>query len=285
MPRVDLDGLTMHYQQLGSGPDVVLVHAFTSNLAVWVMSGVIEALAREFRVTAYDLRGHGASDVPRSGYTSADHAEDLRRLHAVLGLGAAYVVGHSFGGVIATHAAVRYPEIVAGLILADAYFPGLKDLEPEMGAAGPWQDLREAFGEAGVDIGARVDFARLFDVVAGLDPARRATLDEKVGPAGARWLASMGQLARTTAGQEIFDAGELTPERICAVRQPVVALYDEHSPFHATCGYLERHLASCKVAVVPEAKHLAPLQNPVVFVELVQRHLREMAGVRGRSGP
>jgi pimeloyl-ACP methyl ester carboxylesterase len=288
MPRIRLDGLTVHYQQAGSGPEVVLIHAFTSNLAVWVMSGVIEALARDFRVTAYDLRGHGASDVPRSGYTSAHHAEDLRQLHAALELAPAYLVGHSFGGVVATHAALCHPEIVSGLILADTYFPGLQHLEPDMGTAGPWQDLRQAFLAAGVEIGARVDFARLFDTVAGLDGARRSALHQSVGPAGTRWLASMGQLAGTTAGQEIFDAGDLAAERIRTVRQPVVALYDEHSPFRATCDYLERSLPSCKVAIVPGARHLAPLQNAEVFQELARRHLLEMAGTaspREQAGP
>ena len=48
----------------------VLVHAVTSNLAVWLFSGVADALAADFRVTLYDLRGHGASDRPPAGYTS-----------------------------------------------------------------------------------------------------------------------------------------------------------------------------------------------------------------------
>ena len=89
MPEVEVNGTRLFYQQSGDGPDVVLVHAVTSNQAVWVFTGLVDALAADFRVTTYDLRGHGASDRPPTGYTSADMAEDFRQLHAALGLGPA----------------------------------------------------------------------------------------------------------------------------------------------------------------------------------------------------
>src|SRR5277367_1652109 len=112
MPIIDLDGLRIHYQQRGRGADVVLIHAVTSNMSVWVFSNLVDVLAQDFRVTAYDLLGHGASDAPANGYTSADMADDLQKLHGALKLGPAILVGHSFGGVVATHAAVLYPGIV-----------------------------------------------------------------------------------------------------------------------------------------------------------------------------
>ena len=116
MPEIEVNGTRLFYQQSGAGPDVVLVHAVTSNQAVWVFSGLVDAVAADFRVTTYDLRGHGASDRPPTGYTSAVMAEDFRQLHAALGLGPAFLVGHSFGGVTALHAAVLTPEAVAGVI-------------------------------------------------------------------------------------------------------------------------------------------------------------------------
>src|SRR5262249_43531877 len=100
MPEIAVNGTRLYYQQSGDGPDVVLVHAVTSNQAIWVFSGLIDSLAADFRVTSYDLRGHGASDRPPTGYTSAVMADDLIGLHAALGLGPAYLVGHSFGGVV-----------------------------------------------------------------------------------------------------------------------------------------------------------------------------------------
>ena len=99
MPDVVANGVRLFYQQTGAGPDVVLVHAVTSNQAVWVFAGLPEAIAADgFRVTTYDLRGHGASDRPPAGYTSADMAEDFRQLHAALGLEPAVLIGPRFGG-------------------------------------------------------------------------------------------------------------------------------------------------------------------------------------------
>src|SRR5262245_45170202 len=97
---------------------------------------ILETLSREFRVTAYDLRGHGMTPATPTGYTSAEMAEDLRRLQTALGLKPSYLVGHSFGGVIGMHLAVAHPELVRGVILSDSYFPGLQHLEPAMGQAG-----------------------------------------------------------------------------------------------------------------------------------------------------
>ena len=154
MPDIVVNGTRLYYQQAGSGPDVVLVHAVTSNQAVWMFTGLVDSLATDFRVTSYDLRGHGASERPLSGYTSATMAEDYRQLHASLGLGPALLVGHSFGGVVALHAAILVPEAVAGVVLSDSFFPGLRHIEPNFGKMSIWADLRHERLLAGYSQGA-----------------------------------------------------------------------------------------------------------------------------------
>jgi pimeloyl-ACP methyl ester carboxylesterase len=280
VPHLTVNGVSLHYQQVGEGADVVLLHALTSNLAVWLFINLVDTLARDYHVTAYDLRGHGLSAVTPAGYTAADMAEDFRGLHRALGLGPAYLVGHSFGAVVALHAAAFYPELVRGLILSDPYFPGLAHVEPNLGRANVWTDLQEVFRHAGLDLGEGVDFTTLFRAVAGLTPAQRQAVRERLGPASSRWLAGLPRLAETTCGADVFAVAGLTAERIAAVRQPVVALYDEHSPFLATCRWLREHLADCTVATVPGARHLAPVQNAPAFVGLVRQHL---AALRRRA--
>jgi pimeloyl-ACP methyl ester carboxylesterase len=278
VPHVTVNGVRLHYQQAGQGPEVVLLHAVTSNLAVWLFINLIDTLARDYHVTAYDLRGHGLSEAPPSGYTSAALAEDFLQLQKALDLGPAYLVGHSFGAVVATHAAVLAPERVRGLILSDPYFPGLAHVEPNLGRANVWVDLKEVFGLVGLDLGDAVDFTTLFRVVAELTPPQLQVIREQMGPSSARWLGQLPRLAETTCGADVFAAAGLTAERICSVRQPVVALYDEHSPFLATCRYLQEHLPDCTVEIVPGARHLAPIQNAPVFVELVRKHLNALRG-------
>src|SRR3954470_4423912 len=109
MPILTLNGLQFHYQQAGTGPDVVLIHGVTGDLSIWYLCQAIQTLGRSRRVTAYDRRGHGYSDAPPTGYTSADHAADLFALMDALAIDRATLVGHSFGGVIALHTTVLAP--------------------------------------------------------------------------------------------------------------------------------------------------------------------------------
>ena len=213
MPHANVNGVDLHYQQAGAGPDVVLLHAVTANMAVWLVSNLVDTLARDYRVTAYDLRGHGLSAATPTGYTSADMAEDFRGLHDALGLGPAYLIGHSFGGVVAMHAAATYPDRVRGMILSDPYFPGLARLEPNVGNANVWMDLREMFGHAGLDLGDTIDFTTLFRTVAELSPAQLRVIRERMGPASTRWLSQLPRLADTTCGRDVFAVAGLTEER------------------------------------------------------------------------
>jgi 3-oxoadipate enol-lactonase len=273
MPHVAIEGTRFFYQQSGSGPDVVLVHAVTSNLAVWMFTGIVDELARDFRVTLYDLRGHGHSDCPPTGYSSADMARDFERLHEALDLGPAYVVGHSFGGVVAMHAASNDPERVRGVVLSDSFFPGLKHVEPNFGRTTVWEDLRETFRAVGAELPETLDFEQLFRTIADLAPEQNARLDKALGPFAKGWLRQLPRLAETTCGRDVMEEAGLTPQRIASVHQPVAALYDEFSPFLATCRWLETNLANCQVEIIPAAKHLALVQNPAAFNDAVRRHL------------
>jgi pimeloyl-ACP methyl ester carboxylesterase len=279
MPDVTVNGLQLFYQQSGEGLDVVLVHAVTSNQAVWLFSGLIDALAAEFRVTSYDLRGHGASDRPATGYTSAVMADDLQKLHAALGLKPALLLGHSFGGVSALHAAHLHPECVRGVILSDSFFPALKHVEPNYGKPSIWVDLRETYQKVDVDLGETVDFTRLFRSTAELTASQLDALEDLVGPFGRGWLRQLPLLAETTCGEDVLTEAGLTAEAIASVSCPVVALYDEFSPFLATSRWLEGHLPNCVGEIIPAAKHLAVLENSEGFTAAVMRHLRRLAGM------
>jgi pimeloyl-ACP methyl ester carboxylesterase len=276
MPEVEVNGTRLYYQQSGDGPDVVLVHAVTSNQAVWVFTGLVDALAADYRVTSYDLRGHGFSARPPSDYTSAAMADDFRALHAALGLKPAYLVGHSFGGVVAMHAAALAPERVAGVILSDSFFPGLKHVEPNFGRMSIWVDLRETFGRVGVELGETVDFARLFRATAEMRAEQLKALEDIYGAFGRGWLRQLPKLAETTCGKEVLAEAGLTAAVLVGVSQPVVALYDEFSPFLSTCRWLEQHLPRCTAEIIPAAKHLAMLDNTPGFTDAVKRHLRRL---------
>jgi pimeloyl-ACP methyl ester carboxylesterase len=271
MPKLKANGLNFHYQQAGSGPDVVLIHGITGDLSIWFLCEAMGVLARSFRVTAYDLRGHGYSDVPRDGYTSADQAGDLLALMNALEIDRATLVGHSFGAVIATHAAALYPNRIDSIVLSDPSFPALRHLE-NLSRWGHWQNFREEARQAGVTLSDEhwYDLGRFFDQVLHLDGERLLKFRLAVGLPG---LNRLLRLAHTTCGDDAKAIAGLTEDRIQSVTQPVLAIFGEHSPFLATALYLGEHLAHCVNQLVAGAKHRAPEENGPRFVELVNQFL------------
>jgi pimeloyl-ACP methyl ester carboxylesterase len=268
MPIVNINGLRLHIQQSGTGPNVVLIHGVTGDLSIWFLCKAMQELSRSQRVTAYDLRGHGYSDVPASGYTSADHAQDLLALLDTIGAPRAKLLGHSFGAVIALHAAVFAPDRIESLVLSDPYFPALRHLE-DLSRWGHWQNFRKEAEDAGVLLSDEYwyDLGRFFDQVLHLDGDRLLRFRHAVGlPALERLL----RLGHTTCGDDSKAQAGLTPELIAGVRIPVLALYGEFSPFLATAQYLVEHLPNCRSVLVPRAKHRAPEENPETFVATVQ---------------
>src|ERR1700691_2238393 len=102
MAKALVNGIHLHYQQFGEGSPIVMIHGITGNWPIWHLE-IVPALMSGYRITTYDLRGHGYSDVPPTAYTTADHASDLRQLLDNLGIQRAHVMGHSFGADIALH--------------------------------------------------------------------------------------------------------------------------------------------------------------------------------------
>ncbi|MDR3636529.1 MAG: alpha/beta hydrolase [Isosphaeraceae bacterium] len=274
MPFARANDLRFHYQQAGAGPDVVLLHGLTGDLSVWLLCQAIQKLSRSYRVTAFDLRGHGYSDVPPSGYTSADHATDLFSLLDYLGAERAHVVGHSFGGVIALHAAVLKPERITSIVLSDPYFPALRHLE-DASRWGHWDAFRQEALDAGVVLSDQhwYDLGHFFGQVQHLDGERMLKFRQAVGLPG---LNRLKRLSETTCGVDSRVDGGLTVEKIASMSRPALALYGELSPFLATAYYLEEHLPDCRVAIVPGAKHRAPQENGESFLEAIRAFLESV---------
>ncbi len=232
-------------------------------------------------MTAYDLRGHGYSEVPPSGYTSADHAADLIALMEELGIARARLVGHSFGAVIALHTAVVAPERCEALVLSDPYFPSLRHLE-DVCRWGHWESFRQEALDAGVVLSDEhwYDLGKFFDQVLHLEGDALLRFRRAVGlPAMNRLL----RLCKTTCGEDAKAEAGLTGERIAEVGVPVLALYGESSPFLATSRYLVESLRNCRSALVPAAKHRAPQENPEEFVRLVREFLEAQEAPRGAT--
>jgi pimeloyl-ACP methyl ester carboxylesterase len=110
-------GICLHYAERGTkgGAPLVFLHGFVDSHRSFIK--VIECLRPERPVVALDLRGHGDSDKPESGYSMADFTQDLLLFINALGLDRANLVGHSMGSLIALSFAAAHPSRVERLVI------------------------------------------------------------------------------------------------------------------------------------------------------------------------
>jgi 2-hydroxy-6-oxonona-2,4-dienedioate hydrolase len=113
--HVDVAGVRTRVLRAGSGPDLVLLHGTGGHLEAYARD--IAGLAADFRVTAYDMVGHGWSDLPDRPYTTDVLAAHLTGLMDALGIESAHLSGESLGGWVAAWAAAHQPDRVGRLVL------------------------------------------------------------------------------------------------------------------------------------------------------------------------
>src|SRR5262245_5401118 len=126
----DSNGLRIRYVEAGAGVPVVLVHAYTRYLeSNWIAPGVFADLAKDYRVIAYDMPGHGKSEKSYESSAYRDMATDPIRLMDHLGIKRAHLIGYSMGGGVVAKAAATHPERVMTVILGG--HSGYRDWQPE----------------------------------------------------------------------------------------------------------------------------------------------------------
>jgi pimeloyl-ACP methyl ester carboxylesterase len=181
-------------------------------------------------VILYDLRGHGLSERPRTGYRVNDSVDDLAALLATLGVeGPVHLVGNSYGGTVALSFAVTYPERVASMVLVEAHVP-LPGWAAQMAATitGIGSDLTE--GELG----------------------RWMAQSRKHAS-----LAALGKdlINHTTFVADLLATEPVRKEELRTLTQPVCAVYGEQSDVLHHAHALEGLLPCYKLTILPDVDH------------------------------
>jgi len=274
MPKILANGIQVHYAQRGAGPDVVLIHGITSNLAMWY-NGLLNGFVQEFRITAYDLRGHGLSDITPNGYTSCHLAQDLQALLDELGLDKVLIVGHSFGGTVGLHFAVENPDRVRGVVMMDSGIACLRYLRIINDWWG-WEGRPSDMKEKGLSLEKFLELDSKQDVTEvirhGLSVPRRQGF--KKGQSG---LTPRQQklLDETKLGLEFRDIAGLTEDRLPAVKVPILALYGETSPYSKMGAHLAKIMPYTCHETLPGIGHFYAIHKPALAVERIMPFLRD----------
>jgi sigma-B regulation protein RsbQ len=119
-----LDGHRVHYKDLGNGrPALVFVHGWTCDTSVWRLQAA--AFARDHRVIAIDLPGHGRSDAPEVAYTMGLFARAVEAVMRDAGVSKAVLVGHSMGTPVVREFYRLHPDETQALVAVDGSFRAL----------------------------------------------------------------------------------------------------------------------------------------------------------------
>ena len=254
-PRSMSAGSGLPSDEAGSGPAIILLHAGIADRSMWAEQ--LEPLAAAgHRVVALDLPGFGEA-APAPG-EQAPWLDVLSAMDA-LGIERAALVGNSFGGAVALRVALVAPERVSALALISA--PAI-DFEPSPQLRAAW-DAEEAALERGdteAAVAAVVDAWTL--------PDAPAQLRERVAAMQRRIFEVQ---AGITEVAEAPDPAEEHPERIADLDVPaLVAAGERDMPdFLDGAEQLAAMLPGARHAVIPAPGHLAPLETPEAFRELL----------------
>jgi pimeloyl-ACP methyl ester carboxylesterase len=247
--------VALPYDEAGSGPAVVCLHAGIADRRMWATH--LDAFAGAgYRALAFDLPGFGDAAV-----TPGEQAPwmDVLQTMDALAIERATLVGNSFGAAVALRAAAVAPDRTAALVLVSSPAPGL---EPSAALAAAWETEEAALEREDIDaaVAAVLDAWTLPDAPRELRD-RVATMQRR----------AFERRAGVTNVSEARDPVEEDPDRLTRLDLPALVAAGEHDlpDFRDGAERLAQMLPRARHVVIAGAGHLAPLETPDAFRELV----------------
>lgn len=270
MAEVEVRGLRFHVQTAGRGERaVVLIHGWGLDNSSSQYFLLAPGLTAGRKVVCYDLRGHGMTEQPKTGYSLAEHALDLGGILDALGLVGAPVglVGTSMGGRIALAFASMFPERVESIVLLDSELvddPEQVERFAELMAKGPkafenpvrdfWEEFLDEHRQPDGTLDR--DATLLADWMESKRDVRRKL---RIG------RTFYGLIWRTSFFEDVRNEPPWDWELLAAtVRCPVLALYGDRSNALETGRLLEQTLPSCTLELVPDTGHFVIYRTDLV---------------------
>ena len=249
-------GVRLHYAEQGdpAGPAIILLHGYTDS---WFsFSRVLPSLDVRYHVYALDLRGHGDSDRPASGYQLTDFAADVSAFMDEKGIKRATVVGHSMGSFVAQRVAIIAPERVERLILIGS----ATTLRNETVL-----DLQRSVNALNDPVPVR--FVREFQASTVYQPLPAEFMNRVVGES----LKVPARVWRAT-----MDGFFVPEQRLARITAPTLILWGDRETIFSRSEQdsLVKMLANAELKVYRETGHALHWEQPEQFVKDVEQFIR-----------
>src|SRR4051794_13412072 len=262
MPKLNRDGVNIHYEVHGSGPPLLLTHGYSSTSAMW--QGQVAALSKHHTLILWDMRGHGQSDYPDdpAAYSEPLTVGDMAALLDQVGATTAIVGGLSLGGYMSLAFYRAHPERVRALLIIDTG-PGFKK-----------DDARDAWNRRALETGERFERE-------GLEVLKSASRERS--SVSHRDASGLARAARGMLTQR--DAGVM--ETLPNIKVPALVIVGaDDTPFLAASDYMAAKIPGANKVVIAAAGHAVNIDQPQAFIEAVLPFLDSLpdqlpAGKRG----
>lgn len=259
-----VNGITIAYNDRGTGLPIVFLHAFPLNRTMWATQE--NALSSQFRIITIDLRGHGESDAPLWRYTLDQAADDVCALLDHLAIQQALFVGLSMGGYILLAFYRKYAARMKGLILADTR----AQADTAEGKDGRFQMAQIAY-KKGPSAIADIMIPKL------LSPMTIQTKPDLVQKV--RAMIESTQISGITgdlmAMAERPDSIPLLARITCPTRV-IVGELDQATP-PSDAELMAETIPGARLTIIPNAAHLANLEQPEAFNQIVAAFASDLA--------
>lgn len=260
---LSVDGVRLHVVERGEGPPVVLIHGNMVSQRDFEASGLMEHLARNHRVIAFDRPGFGHSSRPRDRlWTPAAQAELLHAALAQLGVGPAAVVGHSMGAMVALALALDHPEQVRRLVLLGGYYYPSARVDALLTAPVALPVLGDVMRYTVTAVSARL---MLKGLVSAMFAPRRVPADFMATLSREMMVRPIQLRANAEDAAFMIPQAKASAERHQELRMPVAIFAgaeDKVINVQANAERLHHAISGSTLAIVPGAGHMVHYSAP-----------------------
>ncbi|MDX9865076.1 MAG: alpha/beta hydrolase [Anaerolineaceae bacterium] len=256
MPKAVVNGIEMYYEL--HGPEeaevVVLSNGVLMSTASWAFQTA--ALANKFRVLLYDCRGMWQSDHPEGPYSMEMHAADLAGLLDALAIEQAHIAGISYGSEVSMAFAIKYPQRVRSLVLAD----GVSQIDA----------LLKAQCESWVTAAKAKDADLLFEVTYPLNFSGEWIAKHRPALAAARERYHQLDFEAFLRLMDSFLGFHITPE-LHQITAPTLVIVAENDLLKSRkySEMMVSEIPNAEFVIIPYGGHAVCLEQPDIFNTLL----------------